>query len=280
MEITFVFRFEDLKFRMDRFREDHVECFEDEYDEDEENCVDDLSDVSSDDILSDSENDDSIRLDISSDQARLNLEAAEKLVVEEEDGILLSQHTDLLDIKVNEILNKITVDIDLLYNLSDFQRLSINALGTLKSVVLISPTGSGKMSIPLLAVRVLRKALGIPNGICIVTQPLNSIMNEKLRNNICEAAILTMAGDLIDTGDGEEDDVKLSCSIDDLLSGRILVIFGHPESFDSKMGQQILRELHKRGMLVLLCIDEFHQAGKGHWMSFRPSMMSSSSAIR
>ena len=124
MEITFVFRFEDLKFRMDRFREDHVECFEDEYDEDEENCVDDLSDVSSDDILSDSENDDSIRLDISSDQARLNLEAAEKLVVEEEDGILLSQHADLLDIKVNEILNKITVDIDLLYK----QLISFNKL--------------------------------------------------------------------------------------------------------------------------------------------------------
>ena len=106
-------------------------------------------------------------------------------------------------------------------------------------------------------------------------------MNEKLKNKICEAAMITMAGDLlVGACEEEEGDARLSCSLEDLLSGRIQVLFGHPESFDSKMGQHILRELHKHEMLILVRIDEFHQAGKGHWMSFRPSMMSSSSGLR
>ena len=269
---------------MDKFREDHVECLEDEFDEDEDINGDDvdISDLICDDTLSEAEclDGESVKLDISIDQARRNLDAAGKLVDEDEDGIKLSDHSCLMNDKVNEILDKITTVIDLPYEISDFQRLSINALGSLKSVVLTSPTGSGKMSVPLLAVRVLREALGVPKGICIVTQPLSIIMNEKLKNKICEAAMLTMAGDLLVGACEEEGDARLSCSLEDLLSGRIHVLFGHPESFDSKMGQHILRELHKREMLILVCIDEFHQAGKGHWMSFRPSMMSSSSGLR
>ena len=159
----------------------------------------------------------------------------------------------------------------------------LTAISQQKSIVLVSPTGSGKMSVPLVAVHVLRKVLGIPKGVCIVTQPLTNIMNEKLNNNICEAAVLSMAGELRTSNDDspiDGKDANLSCQLGDLLDGRYPVLFSHPESFDSKMGQHILKELQKRGMLILVCIDEFHQGGHGHWQSFRPAMMSSSASLR
>ena len=117
---------------------------------------------------------------------------------------------------------------------------------------------------------------------CIVTQPLTNIMNEKLHNDICEAAVLSMTGHLKTSKDttAEEGDAKLSCHIEDLLDGQYPVLFAHPESFDTKMGQHILKELQKLGMLIFVCLDEFHQGGEGHWKSFRPSMISSCASLR
>ena len=82
-----------------------------------------------DDTLSECLDGESVKLDISIDQARRNLNAAGKLVDEDEDGIKLSDNSCLMNDKVNEILDKITADIDLPYEISYFQRLSINALG-------------------------------------------------------------------------------------------------------------------------------------------------------
>ena len=58
------------------------------------------------------------------------------------------------------------------------------------------------------------------------------------------------------------------------------VLFGHPESFDSKLGQYILRELQRLDRLILLTIDELNQGGSGHWDSFRPTMMKGSAGLR
>ena len=85
-----------------------------------------------------------------------------------------------------------------------------------------------------------------------------------------DSKILSMAGHL--SASSEADDAELSCLLEDLLEGKFLVIIGHPESFDSKLGQRILRELQRRGLIVLICIDEFHQGGSGHWDSFRSSV--------
>ena len=147
------------------------------------------------------------------------------------------------------------------------------------NVILVSPCGSGKMNVPLLATLVLREKLKNPRGVAIVTQPLSSIMNQKIQNDVCGAAVLSMAGELTTSGTYVED-ASLSCDLDDLLSGSFPVIFGHPESFDSKLGQHILRELQKLDRLILICLDEFHQGGSGHWDSFRPSMLSGSAALR
>ena len=111
----------------------------------------------------------------------------------------------------------------------------------------MSPTGSGKMTIPLLGILMLRLKMGKPKGVGIVTQPLTSIMKEKQNNGICPAAVLSMKGDLFTSStNADAEDATLSCDLDRLLDGDYPVIFCHGESLNTKLGQFILRELQKR----------------------------------
>ena len=238
----------------------------------------DVADKHADGVIEDKETYE-IKLGITEAQAKANYLAAGIEVVEEEDGISVAGNSDLINEEVEEILNRIVGELDLPYQPSDFQRVAINTLGMLKHLVLISPTGSGKMDVPLLASLVLRERLGISKGVTIITQPLTSIMNQKIKNKICEVSVLSMTGQLR-TSCGSEEDASLSCDLEDLLSGRYPVLLGHPESFDSSLGQHILRELQRLDRLILVCIDEFHQGGEGHWSSFRPNMMKISTGLR
>ena len=95
------------------------------------------------------------------------------------------------------------------------------------------------MNVPLLAALVLREKIRNPKGVAIVTQPLTSIMQEKMKNDVCQVAVLSMAGELktsLNEEDGDGDNANLSCDLQELLNGRYPVLFGHPESFDSKLG--------------------------------------------
>ena len=199
------------------------------------------------------------RLGINESLARANYEAAGTEVDEELDRITVAGNLQLLNKDVDEILDRIVTELDLPYKPSEFQRVAVNTLGNQHNLVLISPTGSGKMDVPLLAALVLRERLNICKGVAIVTQPLTSIMNEKLHNKICEVATLSMTGTLKTSSKDDDDDASLSCDLEELLGGRYPVLMGHPESFDSNLGQHILRELQKLERLILVCIDEFHQ---------------------
>ena len=201
-------------------------------------------------------------LGITEDQARMNYVAAGKEVLEETDGITVAGNADLIDPEIDSVLNRIVKELDLPYQPSDFQRVSVNTLSKLNHLILISPTGSGKMDVPLLATLVLREILGISKGVAIVTQPLTSIMNQKIKNQICDVAVLSMSGELKGSS-GRNEDADLSCDVSDLLSGKFPVLLGHPESFESPLGQSILRELQRLDRLILVCIDEFHQGGLG-----------------
>ena len=220
-----------------------------------------------------------MNLGISEAEAMANYMAAGTEVEEEEDDITVAGNSGLISEEVEEILDSIVGELNLPYVPSDFQRVSINTVCTLKHLILVSPTGSGKMDVPLLSTLVLREKLGISKGVAIITQPLTSIMNEKIKNRICDVAVLSMAGQLR-TSSGPEDEAELSCDVKDLLDGKYPVLLGHPESFDSPLGQHILRELQRLDRLLLVCIDEFHQGGQGHWSSFRPDMMRISTGLR
>ena len=223
-------------------------------------------------------NEEDIRLGISDAIARDNYIAAGEEVDEEIDTITVEDNRQYISEDVDNILNKIVQDLDLPYKPSDFQRVAVNVLGSQRHLILVSPTGSGKMDVPLLSALVLREKLKNKRGVAIVTQPLTSIMNEKMVNKICDVAVLSMSGNLR-TKSGEENS-DLSCNVDDLLEGRFPVLLGHPESFDTPLGQHILRELQRREMLLLVCVDEFHQGGDGHWNVFRPDMMRLSTSLR
>ena len=250
-----------------------------ESDSDDE-LLDRMKDFEIRDNMEDSGLNDELKLDISVSQAKANYEMAGLEVEEEEDRITVAGNGDLMNPEVNEILDKVVEDTKMAYTPAEFQRVTINALGGMNNVVLVSPTGSGKMNVPLLSTLVLRKKLGIPKGVCIVTQPLSSIMNQKMKNDVCPAAVLSMDGGLAVSAGEDEDGASLSCNLQDLLNGSYPVLFGHPESFDSKLGQHILRQLQKLDRLILICIDEFHQGGEGHWSTFRPTMMKGSAGLR
>ena len=217
-------------------------------------------------VPEDEENSVNDKLDITQEQADANLAAAGSEVMEEKDKISMEEHYKLIDRDIDACLDVIVKGLCLPYALTDFQRITVNTIAQQKNVVLVSPTGSGKMNVPLLATLVLRAQMNNPLGVGIITQPLSSIMNEKKENDICSIAVLSMTGQL--TATEVSDDATLSCLLDDLLEGKFPVILGHPESFDTKLGQRILRELQRLGRILLLCIDEFHIA-YGHWDNFR-----------
>ena len=98
----------------------------------------------------------------------------------------------------------------------------------MKNLILVSPTGSGKMNIPLLATLVLRLKVNNPKGVCIVTQPLTSIMKQKKVNPICEAAVLSMSGDISTSSLDSDNEAILSCDLVRLFAGDYPVLFAHP----------------------------------------------------
>ena len=81
------------------------------------------------------------------------------------------------------------------------------------------------MVVAYLSILVLQKKFGVPDGVGLGTQPLSSIMNEKVKNTYIRTGTISMHGDLTaSTGfdDGEaEDDINLSASIDEFKSGKI-----------------------------------------------------------
>jgi superfamily II RNA helicase len=85
-----------------------------------------------------------LNLGISESEAKYNYEEAGKLIPEEEDPISLAKNSELIDSSCSAILDEVEQDLALPYNLSDFQKLSVNILLQKKDLILLSPTGSGK----------------------------------------------------------------------------------------------------------------------------------------
>jgi hypothetical protein len=81
------------------------------------------------------------KLGISEAQAKENYNVAGSEVNEEADRITVADNANLMDAKVNDILDDIVNEIQMPYKPAEFQRVAINALGGMKNVVLISPTG-------------------------------------------------------------------------------------------------------------------------------------------
>jgi superfamily II DNA helicase RecQ len=203
-------------------------------------------------------------LAITEEQARRNYSEAGGSVEEEDEPIKLEDFVKTMDTSVCCQLEELLSTLELPYSLVPFQHIAIITLGMGRSVILVVPTGSGKMTVPLIAALLLRKTQGVPAGITLVTQPLSALQLEQVGNAICPVAVLSMAG-------------ALSCSLEELYRGDYPLLLAHPESYDTPEGQRILEELRRLNLITMVCVDEFHTLL--HWQ-FRSSMLKSSSRLR
>jgi superfamily II DNA helicase RecQ len=210
-----------------------------------------VSEMSSSDSDSDHDNPPAdINLAITQSDAHKNYQEAGRLVPEEADQISLEKYGHLINPSNDHVLQEVLTDLALPYKLADFQTISIHTLLQKRDLVLVSPTGTGKMNVISLGIIGLRQVFGNMKGVAIVTQPLSAIMNEKLKNKDVKTAVLTMTGKL--KNDEGQDDAELDQLEADVLEGVYPVVIGHPESWSSRKGQQLLMEMRKRDMILLI----------------------------
>ena len=91
-------------------------------------------------------------------------------------------------------------------------------------------------------------------------------LTEKLGDNPEEMVLLTLQGGL----KREAEDATVSgCQEEEIWTGKVKMIIGHPEAWATETGQRILMELKKRKLMVLLAADEFHKMLPKHWECIR-----------
>ena len=171
-----------------------------------------------------------------------------------------------------EALASVLEEIKLKFKLSPFQEAAVNGLLNGMDLMVIVPTGSGKMLIIFLYSLALRK---LPNGyrglvrdsnksIVIASVPLTSIILQQLGNAYCKVALLTVEGELKGLKNGEVQ----SLVADEVLSGDFFILFVHPESLSSEKGHILLKRMKVERLLWGIVSDEVHQGLEGHWDSF------------
>ena len=90
-----------------------------------------------------------VKLAISESLARANYKAAGTEVREEHNRISVAGNLHIINSEVDEVLDRIVSELNLPYKPSEFHRVAMNTLGMQNNLVLVSPTGSGKMDVPL-----------------------------------------------------------------------------------------------------------------------------------
>ena len=111
-------------------------------------------------------------LAISKQLADALYEKAGDLIPEDPDQISIEKYNYLLKDSVHLIIQEVLTENPLPYKFQDFQLITLHCLGSLKNVVLVAPTGAGKMICSYYGILVLQKVFGVPKGVGLVTQPL------------------------------------------------------------------------------------------------------------
>ena len=123
-------------------------------------------------------------LAISKASADKNYYEAGQLVDEDTDQINLKLYRHLLSDSVHIKLMEVLEETKLPFQLADFQKLSLHVIGSKRNLILISPTGCGKMLVVLLGTLLLRKVNQDDQVVSIGTQPLSLLMDEKMTNKV------------------------------------------------------------------------------------------------
>ena len=130
------------------------------------------------------------------------------------------------------------------------------------------------MVVAYLAILVLQIVRDVPYGVGLGTQPLSSIMEERLVDPYIPMGVISMKGDLRSSKNySEEDDIFLSDSIEDFKSGKVTCMIGHAESWNSGTAKDILESLKEKGLVLFTFLDEAHIPLAAHWDIFRPQLL-------
>ena len=194
-------------------------------------------------------------LPVCSSEAMKHYEKAGEETFEDAGEISLASHSHLLSDEVHYYISEVLNEVQLPFTLSDFQMISLHILGSGRNLMLLSPTGSGKTIVIYLGILLLRKLFKIPEGVAIITEPLNMIMSEKLSSSIIPTGVISMTGEL-KTSLEEKDGVSLSAPEEMFVDGSLPCLFGHPESWLSDKGKQLIKDLHKNGRILMMVTDE------------------------
>ena len=172
--------------------------------------------------------------------------------------------TVVLSRTVDEVISR----ANLPYEMDGFQKQTLYALASKRSVILSASCGSGKFVIAYTAVEVLRIEARIPLGVGILLVPLNAMM-EEFSKTYADIATLSMAGDL-------------SVHVSELTTGKVRLLIAHAESFLSPMGKRILEMLEEAELLIFVCLDECDKFTSGQWGGehFRDEMRSIPASVR
>ena len=123
-----------------------------------------------------------LHISVSKEESDVLYDTAGMLIKEDEHNITMRSHSYLLNDFVHSVIQEVLNEHPIPFKLQDFQLLTLYALGSQKSVVvLVSPTGSGKMICTYLGSLVLQKIFGIENGIMLGTMPISALMEEKIK---------------------------------------------------------------------------------------------------
>ena len=181
-----------------------------------------------------------------------------------------------LDALIDEEIKKANLD----FSLDKFQLASIQALASKQHVILSVPTGAGKMVVGFISHLVLKRVTNCAKGVTIMLFPLSDLISEVMRNCPFGLSIgcVTMNGGL---QVNSEDNFSISHPLAELSSGDVSIIVGHPESFSSSTGRQILDSLQEKGLIMQIVIDEAHAGLASQWAgTFREGMLKAPARIR
>ena len=208
-----------------------------------------------------------IKLPVSKLAATENYENSGTLIPEDAEQITLENYQHLLSDSVHLAIQEVLVEHPLPFPLQQFQKLTLHALGSQQNVILLSPTGLGKLICAYLGVLVLQKVLKIKDGVGVGTMPVSALMEEKLKGSLIKTGLITMSGDLRSNTEENEALALLSDPIEQFKNGEIKVILGHPESWLTSTAQEITGALSQKGLIVVSFLDEFQMNLVDHWGS-------------
>ena len=184
------------------------------------------------------------------------------------------------DERTESIVSQEIVKANLGFDLDNFQVLALKAMAYGKHVVLSVPTGAGKMIVAFLSHNILKRVTSCPNGVTIIMFPLTDLITEVIKTSPLglRTGFVKMSGAVeVDS----ELNISMSHQMEDMCSGRISVIVGHPESFSSPAGRQILDSLQEKNLIMQLVVDEAHTGLTSQWAgSFRSGMLSAPARVR